>query len=198
MKERFSPATGALWFAAAIAAGCGQIRIPDPLTPPRLAAVGERAPGFTVESPEGLPLASRDLLGRVLVVVGCDPLYARELGPWVRFLRERYGEPEPLRGLAPGGPAEGEEARAGYVFLAVAECTSARALPHVARAAGGEIPLSCDPPGSLNDAFGLTGEGPHLVAVGADGTLLALLDGPFSEARASRLAEALDPFIPRR
>ncbi len=44
----------------------------------------------------------------------------------------------------------------------------------------------------FRDALGFVGEGPFVVVVGADGTLLALVDGPPDGGRAGKLAPVLD------
>ncbi|MHC4200632.1 MAG: hypothetical protein ACYSU0_11625 [Planctomycetota bacterium] len=44
----------------------------------------------------------------------------------------------------------------------------------------------------FRDAFGFVGEGPFVVVVGADGTLLALVDGPPDGGRAEKLAPVFD------
>jgi len=44
----------------------------------------------------------------------------------------------------------------------------------------------------FRDAFGFVGEGPFVVVVGADGTLLALVDGPPDGGRAGKLGPVLD------
>jgi hypothetical protein len=44
----------------------------------------------------------------------------------------------------------------------------------------------------FRDAFGFVGEGPFVVVVGADGTLLATIDGPPDGGRAEKLAPVLE------
>ena len=50
----------------------------------------------------------------------------------------------------------------------------------------------------FRDAFGFVGEGPFVVVVGADGTLVALVDGPPDGGRAEKLAPLLDRLSARK
>ncbi len=51
-------------------------------------------------------------------------------------------------------------------------------------------------PLGFRGAFGFVGEGPHVVAIGPDGSLLAVIDGPLSPGRAKVLTSALDGALP--
>jgi hypothetical protein len=177
--------------AAVAAAACVPFRPPEPATPPAAARVLDRAPVFSVFAPDGTEVASDGFAGRVLVVVAADPGFMAEMLPWIELVRRSYGEP-------------GER----YDLVVAVEGTTPGELPRVDHRLPWTIALHADPPAvlprrpdtkpppdrpsRLKRAFGLVGEGPHVVAVGPDGTLLALLDGPVVWERAERLRFALD------
>ena len=60
-----------------------------------------------------------------------------------------------------------------------------------------EAHLSMGRPG-FRDAFGFVGEGPLVVVVAADGTLLCMIDGPPDGGRKVKLAAALDEVFGKR
>jgi hypothetical protein len=182
---------------AVAAAACVPFKPPEPATPPAPARVLDRAPPFSVFAPDGTEVASDGLVGRVLVVVAADPGFMAEMLPWIGLVRRRYGEPGGRYELvvAVEGTAPGELSRVDHRLpweVALHADTPARgASPRP------DEKLPPDRRSRLKQAFGLVGEGPHVIAVGPDGTLLALLDGPAVWERTERLCLALDGVLER-
>jgi hypothetical protein len=209
--------TVAAMLAALVAAGCGPIRFPKPTPAPELARLKERCPAFTVFSPEWIEAGPSDFAGRPFVVVGVDRRYLRDLEPWLGLLSGR-GEglarlvviedarPEMSAALAaalPGGidvrfdpPSKWDEIYAESFRLRRRADDARLDEPRKAdklerRADRMKAAADAREPG-FRRALGLVGEGPHVAVVGADGTLLALVDGPLNDARARTVTQALD------
>lgn len=205
----------------ALAAGCGRFAFPRPLRAPAPAHLNQRSPSFTVTSAEGVEVSSSDFLGHALVVVAAEQGYVGDVARWLRFVEGRAGKrPEACKLLAIIGddcrvalrlaPSLPEEVGLYVDLLGVSRmrafCRSAEL-----RARAGQIRK--DEPGradrmeraakridaglsrgrsGFRDAFGFVGEGPLVVVVGSDGTLLAMIDGPPDGGRREKLAAALD------
>jgi len=203
--------------ATLLAAGCGQLKLPKPTPAPELARLKERCPRFTVLSPEWIEAGPSDYADKPLVVVGVDHRYLRGLAPWVDFLRPRIdgaarlfvvegADPRmfpALAGSLPSGidvhfdPSNKWDRLYAESFRLRRRADDARldspgkADRLEAKADRAKAAADAREPG-FRRALGLVGEGPHVAVVGADGTLLALVDGPLSDSRGRRVAEALD------
>ncbi len=202
-------------------AGCGQFKMPEATTPPQWAVLGERAPAFTVFAEDPLlpgkldEVSSGDFKGSVLVAMGAEAGFAGELLPWLEVLEGLYGPPR--RPASSVGADEDEKDAGRYCVLLIVERAEPRKLSRfklvrklrrlklvrklrgLKRVMPDEHALLIDPDGEFakagkaeEDRFGFVGEGPHIAVISADGTLLALVDGPVSERRSRRLVEAMD------
>lgn len=189
---------------AGLLAGCGQFKLPEATTPPDWAPIGERAPEFTVgrvdRSGPGMfeRLHSTDFAGGVLVAMGAAAGFVGELLPWLEELEARYGKPRRLASSGPGTFESGKHV-GRYSVLLIVERTKPRELRGLKRVMPDEYTLLIDPNGEFAGApeternrFGFVGEGPHIAVISADGTLLALIDGPVSKRRLAELKEAMD------
>jgi hypothetical protein len=197
--------TIAFTLATAVLAGCGQFRLPEALTPPEFAPVGQRAPEFSVlaEDPDSpgrfMKVDSKSFEGGILVAMGAQPGFVGEIIPWLEVLEAHYGKPR----IA--GPGESGAGR--YTVILIVERGSSNladraqepTLAILRSLMPSGLTLHVDPRRDFVDSketekstFGFVGEGPHIAVVSADGTLLGLTEGPVSEKRAARLIEAMD------
>ncbi len=185
----------------------------------------ERAPSFTVWAPDGTELKSGEFAGKTLLVVAGERGFVRDIVLWVQFIRTRYGEPDgkhallavieraapgvrgDLAPLLPGTPEFHVEPRDKQMERALRKLSELRRWERVLRKRGSggaervgrkasrlDEWINKQPP-SFRRAFGLVGEGPHVIAVGPDGTLVFLIDGPLDERRGRELAAAVDPLL---
>ena len=197
--------TIAFALATALLAGCGQFKLPEALTPPEFAPVGQRAPEFNVlaEDP-GRPgwfreVRSESFEGSILVAMGAQPGFVGELLPWLEVLEAKYGRPR----IA--GSGESDAGRYTVILIVergsfnLADRAQEPTLAMLRSLMPSGLTLHLDPRRDFVDSketeksrFGFVGEGPHIAVVSADGTLLALIEGPVSERRAARLVEAMD------
>ncbi len=203
MKTTTSTITFAL--ATALLAGCGQFKLPQALTPPEFAPIGQRAPEFSVmaENPDRpgrfMDVHSKSFKGSILVAMGAQPGFVGEFIPWLEVLESHYGKPR----IA--GPGESGTGR--YTVILVVERGSTNladraqepTLALLRPLMPPDLTLHVDPKRDFVDSketeksrFGFVGEGPHIAVISADGTLLALVEGPASEKRVARLVKAMD------
>ena len=181
-------------------AGCGQFKYPEATTPPEWAVTGERAPEFTVFAEDPLlpgnlsEVHSKDFEGRILVAMGAEPGFAGELVPWLDLLHSKYD-----RWSGPGVVSLNSEGGGRYAVLVIVERADPGWLARLRLVMPEGLTMLLDPEGEFANApktednrFGFVGEGPHIAVISADGTLLALIDGPVSEKRLERLIKAMD------
>lgn len=161
-----------------LVAGC-KLPPPDPHEVPEAPRLLSKVRPFTLYDDSGRLASSASLEGKPLVVLACEAGFVRDLLTWREALEGRYGKP-------------GE--RWGLLLVAGG---STKALRELALQVPEGTELHADADGSLAVAFGLVGEGPHVLVVGPEGKLLARIDGTVDFRARERLYFALGGLLPR-
>lgn len=206
-----------LLLATFLAAGCGPLKLPKSTPAPDLARLKERCPSFIVFSPEGMETGPSDFAGKPLVVVGVHHQYLRDLEAWMELFGDRgekFAVITVIEDATPGTYASVSVVLPGRYDLHFdppskwdrmyaesfrlrrraddARLDSPRKADKLERKADHmKATADAHPPG-FRRALGLVGEGPHVAVIGADGTLLALVDGPRIDRRERKVTMAID------
>lgn len=206
-----------LLLAAFFVAGCGPLKLPRSTPAPDLARLKERCPSFIVLSPEKIEVGPSDFAGKPLVVLGVHHQYLRDLGPWMELFGDRgekfavivviedatTGTYARVSAVLPSGtdihfdpPSKWDRIYAESFRLrrraADARLDSAKKADKLeSKAERMKAIADAHAPG-FRRALGLVGEGPHVAVIGADGTLLALVDGPRINRRERKVTTAID------